>query len=227
MSLRSHRIYDSFVFSESTDPNNSLWILHGPLSSDLVAGLLIAFVIIISKVQLPIAYRIEIVRRDEILTFDTLFPHSFDDMRKEYLVYDNIPESELTRYIIPSGYYGWWIEDFSQRSQPVNLMPALNLPGGLSPLGPISNPKMYTLYKFKTPEFTQGFISMFNSINLDFRDYIRGPPFSIDRQTNRMIPYNIEGYDIEPFAEPKRVTAPVGAFYTGSFEADATGEDYN
>jgi len=81
----------------------------------------------------------------------------------------------------------------------------------------------YELYSFNSAEFVQGFISMCNAFNVDFRDYILGSPFKYVTQEPTY--YQVEGYDIEPIPRPKR-EAPVGPFYTAQYEADPNAEDF-
>lgn len=95
-------------------------------------------------------------------------------------------------------HYGWWIKDVTSDK--------------------------YLLYQFKTNDFIQGFISSLNQIGKDFRDYIGGNPFKIINGIK--IEYSVEGYDIEPII-PDRIRAPVGAFYTGTYENDPYGEDFD
>jgi hypothetical protein len=70
----------------------------------------------------------------------------------------------------------------------------------------------------------QGFISICNAFDVDFRDYIIGTPFKYIQNT--IVNYQIEGYDIEPFNSEIRIPAPIGAYYVDRNEADPTGEDF-
>jgi len=85
--------------------------------------------------------------------------------------------------------------------------------------------KVAQVFSFATYDFIQGFINTMDNTGLDFRDYLIGPPFKIINR--KPVFFNIEGYDI-PLANPvTRIPAPVGAFYTGAYEADAYGEDFD
>lgn len=69
--------------------------------------------------------------------------------------------------------FGWWIES-------------------------IDDADMYHLYAFDDAQFIQGFISICNAFNVDFRDYIFGPPFKYNHNTKEIIYYTIQGYEIDP-----------------------------
>ena len=101
-----------------------------------------------------------------------------------------IEYSHLTDYNIQEGYYGWWLKD-----------PQL---------------KTYSLYRFLSEDFIRGFILAFDIYDLDFRKYSAGSPFTTKNNIN--IFHNIEGYDIHPLIKYRREPAPVGAYYTHSYE---------
>ena len=72
---------------------------------------------------------------------------------------------------------------------------------------------VYSLYQFKYPEFIQGFITICEYYNLDFRMFVSGTPFKgsdIDTITN----YDISGYDIKPFELKQRIITPLIPFYS-------------
>jgi hypothetical protein len=52
------------------------------------------------------------------------------------------------------------------------------------------------LYTFRTPDFIRGFISMCNACQVDFREYVLGPPLKMIDGSNQF--YRIAGYDISP-----------------------------
>ena len=77
------------------------------------------------------------------------------------------------------------------------------------------------MYCFKNNDFVEGFVSVFDTFDMEFRDYIAGPPFKTEVGFNgvkRNTFYNIEGYDIRSISQVTRDPAPVGPFYTGSYQ---------
>ena len=80
----------------------------------------------------------------------------------------------------------------------------------------------YRLCTFSDISFIQGVISVFEKYNTDFRNYIYGPPFVINR--NRVEEMSIDNYDIQPVLQYNGVEAEERPFFEGVYE---TGEvDY-
>lgn len=69
----------------------------------------------------------------------------------------------------------------------------------------------YGFYEFESLQFIQGFISICNAFNVDFRDAILGPPFTYDVDLGKQTFYSIEGYDIAPIPITKNAI-PMGTF---------------
>lgn len=74
----------------------------------------------------------------------------------------------------------------------------------------------YEWYQFSDVEFVNGYISLFSTFELDFRNYIKGPPFRINIKSQTLEPLDIEGYDIVPFDNEDLVH--LFPFYTGTIE---------
>lgn len=197
MALEPLQVYDSLLFSYSKDPDHPLWTLNGPFSGDLIAGLVVGMSTIINNIivnyEREVNYIINIVNRKELISIDAQSALQFEHVLHEYIAYNDIFNDQLIEYQhnVDLGYYGWWIRDYLE----------------------------YSLYQFQTVDFIQGFISICNAFEVDFRDYIAGPPFQSDNKGNN-IPYNIIGYDIEPFNPPVRIPGPPEPFYTDAHEVD-------
>ena len=91
----------------------------------------------------------------------------------ENINYTNIKEKHLriVQHIITDIYYGIWIKDYTNG---------------------------YSLYKFDSlehiKEFMEGYVSFFEDIKVDFRNYIYGPPFKNNFDISEY--FEINGYDI-------------------------------
>lgn len=102
----------------------------------------------------------------------------------KHYLYDN-----LTGYQPDDEKYGWWIRDYNGRFS-------------------------YKLCQFGSAGFVQGFISLCNGFEVDFRKYISGGPFRLvnkdqvlvnhltlpayNNQNRSLVLYDIEGYHVEP-----------------------------
>ena len=207
MSIESGSIYESFtLYQDNDDP---LWTIQGPLSGDTVAGLLVGInllldVMIYNYRNTNLDNFVEIVTEGgkALLTIPLALTAHYLAALTDYKLNDSSREEIISRttYERPlDNSFGWWI---------LNLLE-----------------DKYTLYTFITVDFIQGFISACNAFGVDFRDYILGLPFTYRKGIRDPIYYSIETYDIQPIPFPKK-TAPVGAFYTATYEADPNGEDY-
>jgi hypothetical protein len=177
--------YGEFVFYDHNKQYYSLWTIPGPLSRDLVAGLVAGLRLMLDDIQRKIDRKgnyivsLTIMGRTgrEHWTFNVMngyesvmelyFPHAKGYHSKEMITlvqnhrFGPNPHNE---------WFGWWIR--------------------------APNDLRYALYSFPTPDFIQGFISMCNAFGVDFRDYVYGLPFKYNHETREVTYYQIEGYDI-------------------------------
>jgi len=79
----------------------------------------------------------------------------------------------------------------------------------------------YYLFQFSNEDFIKGFITIFDLYGKDFRYYILGPPFD-----NRLIKYNIEGYDIEDYTVNVKIPVPIAPYYIQQYEDDPFDIDF-
>jgi hypothetical protein len=192
MSIDPDGVYGAVTFYYI--PDNIVWTVQGPLSGDLVAGILTGILVVTQYLAAnrginPDNITVEVFAETRIVG-------TSEKILEQYQLAsgaDAIPEQ------LPDDNFGWWLYHSRER--------------------------LYYLYTFRTPEFTQGFISIMQGFGLDFRHLVIGPPYKFPPEAKEPIFYTVPGYDVEPFPEPKR-GAPVGAFYTAGYEADPGGEDY-
>jgi hypothetical protein len=218
MSIEVGSIYESITFLQD---NNILWTIYGPFSGDFIAGVVTAFNVVVNDPLINKNFEGNQKKLDIVseggkglisIEFNKSLQGSYSSrdpfgpdtqifrILNDYILINNIFMEEFSDYQPNSNYFGWWI------------------------INPIFREK-YTLFYFSSSDFIQGFITILNSFNVDFRDYIAGPPFTYVPKTKQIILYNIEGYDIEPIPQSKK-PAPIGAFYTGVYEADPNAEDF-
>lgn len=210
MSIEAGSTYEAFTFY-TEQGNNPLWTIQGPLSGDLVAGLLVALNVVMDDLNenFDVKYgssRAEIIgeRGRFTLTIYMTDIGPFLIALQDYKIL--IDREKDVREIMaegsrqPRGNYAWWVTDV------------------LAGIG-------FELFTFSSADFVQGFISMMNAFNVDFRDYTLGPPFKYEDDTREPTYYSVEGYDIEPIPENRR-EAPPTPFYAGAYEVDPGGEDY-
>lgn len=198
MSYRSISLFD-------TGAPSSVWELPGPISRDTAAGFLVGLLCMISKSKETLALKmVDFSGKTSFLRLNVDNRGDTKDrlalLINKYLEHRSVPYHELKSYYCRDGHYGWWIKD------PVNSNP--------------SQPT-YNLYCFKTNDFVEGFISAFDMFDVEFRDYIAGPPFRTEVGFNGVKKntfYIIEGYDIRPLSQSTKDPAPVGPFYTGSYQ---------
>lgn len=205
MSIEAGTIYDSITYSRD---GVSRWTIQGPLYGDQVAGLVVGLGTILKSINNNI--RSQFNDTIDILT------NRGRRLIKIQLRNDDLYRLALTDYyiytvnrdeIISQTYdirphtvsFGWWIEALPNTS--------------------------YSLYSFYSSQFIQGFITSMNTFGVDFRNYILGPPFTYELNKKAPVYYTIEGYDIDPIPAQK-IQAPIGAFYTGLYEADPYGKDF-
>lgn len=207
MSIDSEVVYDTVTYIRR---NKIIWSISGPFTGDMVAGIVTGLT---ALTQGTINYSIQITSQNNILEYYN---------RRTYNIC-------LANYYI----------GFDSYVNIVNRNP-MDAPHGIASTTFVNNSILHPrhnqtgwwikydmsvdeLYSFQSNDFVQGFIHVCNVFNLDFRDYIVGPPFKYDPITRQYIFESIEGYDIEPIPSPKK-PAPIGAYYSGTYEADA--EDY-
>ena len=196
MEIDPAETYTEFTFAR----DNVLWTIPGPLSGDLVAGLVYA-----TDVILYVQTRGN--------NFNLTIGH------KGYIPYDPQPRNNRRNY--HENYIGGSVNNF----RGLALFDPRETNYGWWIINHLDGREYYQLIQFASAEFIQGFISIFNAFGSDFRDYIVGRPFKVLPDGSK-IEYNIVGYDIGKFEVKARIPAPVGAYYTGAREADAYGEDF-
>lgn len=155
------------------------WFIPGPLSGDLIAGMVTAtrklpfpFARVYPKTKNIPYTRVEI-QNDPSLVSPEIIAEAIDNILSdptsldleediaddhvldEYLVVDDIhlfdiPDNEY----LEQGYYYIWIGQLPR----------------------------YNLYKFRSPDFLRGFITMANASGVDYRTYVHGKVFDINRK---------------------------------------------
>lgn len=198
-------VYDAFSFTNQD--TGEQWTIQGPLSGDLVAGLLVGMHILITNMLVNSAYVyntpniVEIISKTGIIR--AIFYHATNinsqpnKILRNYMTNFNSADG-LT--VHTHGIFGWWL---------------------YSPMNAFS----YDLYIFESADFVQGFVSMCRAFGVDFRNFTLGPPYKFYVEDMEPRYYEVEGYDIEPIPIVKR-RAPVGPFYTNVYEADPDAVDF-
>lgn len=188
-------VYDSFTFR-----GNYTWTINGPLSGNLVAGLYVGLRTVMAMVIIDglIYPTIELTKGGVSERYDVDFlPLEIYDTDTGINIAEN---RNYSAGMIPQNRFGWWIETSYERQK-------------------------YDLFAFDDADFIQGFITICNAFDEDFRNYIFGPPFKYNYDTREITYYNIQGYDIEPIPV-RRIPAPIGPFYVDRDETDPNAEDY-
>lgn len=149
--------------------------INGPLSSELLAGLIVGISVVHGEMvkkenrdrkldTIRVGYKLSRYLYDlkEYQIIDRYYKH-----KENYEITNPLPDL-IMRLIKDNkeidNLFFWWILD----------------------------PKTdkYILYKFRSPEFIQGFISILKSFGLDFHQYVNGLPFKI--KDNNQIFYEIK-----------------------------------
>lgn len=202
MSINSNKTYNSIVFLVD---DQVAWTIPGPLSGDLVAGLLAGFENSLDYITTE-GYLTEQREHKFIIKSadgDIIYIHgvygSFSDVMSNYILMEQTNINAYYNTKIPANKMAWWIDNVATKNT-------------------------FYLFLFATNKFVQGFISAYKAFHLDFRDFIKGHPFSTDNRGDKFL-YNVEGYDIQKYQPIERIPAQMGAFYTGSFEENATDYD--
>lgn len=163
------------------------WSIPGPLSGDFVAGLALAIYIlhkdhIVNYVYIDPEFKIitlsEEGYQNEEITFDNIdniLSNYYSILRSAERIAEDLVLVSKTGYSnwpTKIGYFTWWI-----------LNPEIGC---------------YFLVSFRTPEFIQGLLTIFNAYGKNFQDYVFVLPFqTIDTPNGiRYQTYNIEGYAI-------------------------------
>lgn len=179
-----------------------LWELTGPFQGDFVAGVVAGLYILLKDHVIrgggggkDSSHRIS-AHIDGDASASIYVPVGDDAGYRvamaPYLGHTSVPASEVSEYLAPPDGYAWWFRDQD----------------------------LYDMYVFSDPEFPQGFISVCESFEVDFRDYSAGPPFSLDLQTGDNVPLTVTGYDIAPFQPQQIVAASPAPYYTMIMEGD-------
>lgn len=165
------------------------------LSPDFTAGAILAFFTVANTYTITIIVGTEQVT----LTKDNTLTFLTNSPRfNSYVLYTNISPQEFDTVAIPFDRIGWWLS------------------GGNN---------IYNLVVFETKEFIDGFISLCNYLNTDFRNYIAGTPFYISSGVK--VPQYIAGYDIPPYVDRHYDhPAQIFPYYTGSIEDDSHAADW-
>lgn len=193
------RIYHRVQLEERVNNTHTVvWELKGPFNGDFVAGLVTGLYILL---------------RDRVINYGDDAKHRIsahiDDLKESiyvpvgdedgyhnamqhYIAHENVSAKDILDYQAPPDGYAWWFKD----------------------------QETYDMYVFSDPEFPQGFISVCDAFDVDFRDYIAGPPFSLDTETGDNLPLVVTGYDIAPFQPPQIVAAAPAPYYTMIMEGD-------
>lgn len=180
MNIKPDVIYQSFTMTSRGNVDTQ-WTIHEPLSGDLVAGLVLGLYILIGEDN------VEHFKFD--YDFKTVIEVREGDEAPILIYNHNTVNNALEHYINtmdvdypPEGYFGLLIRHSLDHD-------------------------FYHLYTFQTAEFIQGFISMFASVGIDFREYLFGPPGRLENGV--IIYYNIQGYDIQGYnLKGRRIPAP-------------------
>jgi len=183
----------------TSDGHVVLWELTGPFDGDFVAGVVAGIYILLK--DSVINYGAESKHRisahiDGDASASIYVPVGDDAAYRvamaPYLGHVGVSGDAIPEYQAPPDGYAWWLRDQT----------------------------LYDMYVFSDPEFPQGFISVCDSFEVDFRDYIAGPPFSLDPQTGENVPLIITGYDIAPFRPEPILAAAPAPYYTMIIEGD-------
>lgn len=218
MSIDPDETYDRFVYvsdvTKYLEQNRMDWDIKRKMSGDLVAGLFVALYMLIIFVK----------NNGGITNEQNGVEIFLDDGTESFLSYLNEDDmGAQTHYNLSMG-----AEEFTDENDIINNF----TPDTPSPTDDMfawwisvgdGDRDFFYLYTFRTPEFIQGFISMCDAFNVDFRAFILGNPFKITDGVRT--DYNIEGYDIEPIPRFRRPAA-VAPFYTERNEADPGAVDY-
>ena len=166
--------YNHLIFNGERDMavrHRVAWTIEGPLSGDLMAGLVLGLSIIyddmVTNYHYPITEGNFISGATMDNKFFTILIGNIRQRLRRYI--DDIVENP---YVIEfTGTYDkfWWF---------------------------ILNPKAgtYFVVDFGTPEFIQGFISITQAFGVDFRNYVHGLPFKVRDGQKEF--YQIQGYHI-------------------------------
>lgn len=218
MSINAFSVYNTLSYFYR---DTLILKIDGPFSGDLIAGTIAALTLI-----LPTLYKNErdlldnniIISPDPVdrnNPFDYRIFQILSDWYKllgNYVINTGVPVDQFNNYNQMINDYGWWV---TQQLYNTNYGTKYEFY------------TQHTLYKFSSIDFIQGFISTFDSFNLNFRNFILGGPFKYNSKTKQIITIEIEGYDIEPFTIKSKIPAPIGPYYTGIYEADPDAVDFD
>lgn len=97
------------------------------------------------------------------------------DLIDNLAIYRHVPIGEIRDFPVKSDHYYWWLKEH----------------GGGS----------FLCVGFNSVDFVSGFVSCFEWLGKDFRDYILGPPLLFDSLLSTQKEIYIEGFDIPTFDE--------------------------
>lgn len=217
MSIEQETVYQALTFYANDitgNKNNIVWTIPGPLSGDLIAGLLVGLNTVLSDLLTNFGtyeydYRLDIVFNEgrRIITIDLTYEY-IKDIIPDYMVSEVrevIDLATTVQELLDNKTFAWIIDNMDTAN--------------------FQEPNSAIIYKFKSADFVQGFISICTGFNVDFRNYVIGRPFVYNHETKDITQYSVEGYDIEPIPRFKRI-APPTPFYTFTHEADPYAQDY-
>ena len=178
MEIAPERTYSHLEFGDHDQGN--YWTIDGPLSADLIAGLMLGIYVAYTDMIQNFGYRIHLEEAD-VYTLDP------DNAEDEYsLQISEIPYGGLSRYI----------------SGEVGNIDTMEFDGTFDTFTwLILDPEqgIYFLVDFNSPEFIQGFISITQAFGVDFRNYVHRRPFKVINDQQEF--YQIQGYEIQDMTE--------------------------
>ena len=224
MSIEPGSSYSSLTLYKN---GTNIWTVHGPLSSDFVAGLsmgIFTVVDFLSKGQ-NFTYEateiIKITRDDDrsilidLASNDPQYGNKLETPLGNYIIVTGANPDNYLQYNPDTGNYSWWISNYAD----THLQ--------LDNYGQFISRSRYIVCRFGSEDFIQGFISLCNASGIDFREFTLGRPFTYDNTTHKRTYYNIPGYDTAHFSVIPRIPAPISPFYIENFEDDLFAEDFN
>lgn len=203
-----------------------LWTIQGPLSSDLVTGLCMGIFTIVDFMSKGATFTYNATEIIEIgsengrilidLTSDT--PQHANKLEKSlgnYIIVTRADPSDYLKYNPDDDNYAWWIDNYAETYLEVDKQ-----------TGQFVAHSRYIVCQFSSEQFIQGFITICDAYNVDFREFTLGRPFTYNKTTATRTYNNISGYDTTHFTLTPRIPAPIGAFYIDRNEYYNFGKDF-
>ena len=192
MSITSDDIYTNITLKQNF---HDTWSSKLILSGDITAGLLAGYFSVFSENK---------ISKNIAITFDNYVNNNFWSINLHSI---NKHKLLLNNFLIDQRYKNEYIN--------------LNFTNITDFIWWIQQGNIYNIYKFKSSEFIQGFITACNNCEVDFRHYVLGTPYKIIN--GKRVDFYIESYDLQPYV-PRRIPVPLTAFYTEVVED--IGTDY-